>query len=126
MFGSCRAARCRGVVVWAVVILSAGCAGDEPAPDAPPRVDGAALFAQACARCHAADGAGGLPMAAGGPAPADLRQPAWQRSRSDAEIVAAIRDGRGAMPPFHDVLTSAQIDALAAHVRALASPAGEP
>lgn len=60
-------------------------------------------------------------MVANGPRPVNLRDPAWQASRTDAELVAAIRDGRGAMPPFSDLLTRDQITALAAYVRSLNS-----
>lgn len=58
-------------------------------------------------------------MAAGGPKPIDLRNPEWQRGRTDAEIAAAIQDGRGAMPPFADVLTREQVTALVGYVRDL-------
>ena len=85
-------------------------------------VDGSALFAQACAKCHGADGRGGLAMAANGPRPIDLTSQEWHRARSDQEIVVAIRSGRGAMPPFGDVLTPEQIDALGAYVRRLKRP----
>jgi len=61
-------------------------------------------------------------MAVNGPRPADLTTVEWQRSRSDAEVTSAIRDGRGAMPPFQDVLSSQQIDAVAAYVRTLKRP----
>ena len=61
-------------------------------------------------------------MAVNGPRPADLTTAEWQRSRTDAEIVAAIRNGRGAMPPFQDVLTPPQIEALGAYVRTLKRP----
>jgi mono/diheme cytochrome c family protein len=81
--------------------------------------DARALFAQACAKCHAEDGTGGLPAAANGPRPVDLTSADWQRSRSDAEIADAIKNGRGAMPPFADVLTTDQINALASYIRAL-------
>jgi mono/diheme cytochrome c family protein len=60
-------------------------------------------------------------MAANGPRPVDLRDAAWQASRSDLELRSAIRDGRGAMPPFNDVLTPAEIAALTRYVRQLAS-----
>jgi mono/diheme cytochrome c family protein len=99
----------------------AACSRSSPAAERTP-VDASALFAQACAKCHADDGTGGLPMAVNGPRPADLTTADWQRSRTDAEIVAAIRHGRGAMPPFQDVLTPPQIDALGAHVRTLKRP----
>lgn len=106
-----------------VLILSAtwttvACSRSAPAAERP-RADGQALFAQACAKCHAADGSGGLPMVANGPRPVDLTAPEWQAARTDAELTATIRNGRGAMPPFADVLDAAQVDALTAHVRSL-------
>jgi mono/diheme cytochrome c family protein len=60
-----------------------------------------------------------LPTVANGPRPTDLTSIEWQRSRTDDEVGAAIRTGRGAMPPFADVLTAAQIDALRAYVKSL-------
>jgi cytochrome c6 len=105
----------------ATIATAAACSPSTPAAGRAP-VDAAALFAQACAKCHAADGTGGLPMAANGPRPADLTAAEWQRTRSDAEVVAAIRSGRGAMPPFQDVLTAEQIDALGKYVRTLQRP----
>ena len=85
----------------------------------PTAVNEKALFAQACAKCHGEDGRGGLPTVANGPKPVDLTSDAWQQSRSDGELISAIRDGRGAMPPFADVLTTEQVEALVAHLRAL-------
>ena len=95
----------------------AACSRSAPVPER--GADGSALFAQACAKCHAADGRGGLPTVANGPRPADLTAAAWQQTRSDTDLTAAIRNGRGAMPPFEDVLTGEQINALAAYVRTL-------
>jgi mono/diheme cytochrome c family protein len=100
---------------------AAGCSRPAPAAE-PARVDASALFAQACAKCHAADGTGGLPMVANGPRPVDLTTGEWQRSRSDAELLAAIRDGRGAMPPFQGVLNNDQMTALVPYVRTLKRP----
>ena len=98
----------------------AACSRSAPVPER--GADGSALFAQACAKCHAADGRGGLPTVANGPRPVDLTDAEWQRARSDDEVIAAIRHGRGAMPPFADLLTAEQINALAAHVRTLKRP----
>lgn len=97
------------------------CAREAAGSRGPAAVSGAQVFEQACAKCHGADGSGGLPTVANGPKPIDLRSADWQRSRTDAEIGAAIRDGRGAMPPFADVLSPDQIGALTAHVRHLAT-----
>ena len=107
------------------VCAAAGCAQQAPAadrqtsgPDAP------RLYAIACSKCHGADGRGGLPMVANGPRPIDLHDATWQASRSDTEIVAAIRNGRGAMPPFSDVLKPEDITALAGYVRTFRASGG--
>lgn len=118
---SCRSAKSR-LAAFAAVLLCAGaaaCADPAPAAQNEPPVDARQLFAQACAKCHGPDGAGGLPMADGGPKPIDLRDPQWQGSRSDAEITDAILKGRGAMPPFEGVLSSKQVLALVRHIRSL-------
>ena len=114
---------CR-VVCAVVVTLCAGfgaCSRSAPAA-AHSSSDAAALFAQACAKCHAADGSGGLPTVVNGPRPIDLTATEWQRARSDAEVIGTIRTGRGAMPPFADVLTSEQITALGSYIRTLKRP----
>ena len=109
------------ILACALCTGAAACARSAPAAERT-AIDGRALFAQACAKCHAADGSGGLPMAANGPRPVNLTAAEWQRSRSDDEIVATLRDGRGAMPPFKDVISAEQIAALAAYVRTLQRP----
>jgi cytochrome c6 len=111
----------RVLVVLCTAAVGA-CASQAPAAQSPAQgPDAPQLFGRACAKCHSSDGSGGLPMAAGGPRPVNFHDPAWQASRTDAEIAGAIRDGRGAMPPFAGVLTPAEITALAAHVRGLHS-----
>jgi cytochrome c6 len=113
----CRAVRI--VLLLVFTITAAACSRSDPAAAA---IDARALFGQACAKCHAEDGSGGLPTVANGPRPVDLTAAEWQRSRSDTDLVAAIKDGRGAMPPFTDVLTTDQIRALASYVRTLKRP----
>ncbi|MGH9308845.1 MAG: c-type cytochrome [Vicinamibacterales bacterium] len=112
---------CSAGLLLAAALVS-GCVQAAPAAQDARAIDAPQLFAQACAKCHADGGSGGLTMATNGPRPIDLRDPEWQRSRSDGEIAAAIRDGRGAMPPFNDVLTPEQIAALGRHVRTLRKP----
>jgi mono/diheme cytochrome c family protein len=112
--------RALSLVMLTMCTSAAACAPSPPVDQI--ATDPATLFAQACAKCHAADGSGGLPMAANGPRPTDLTSAEWQQSRSDAELVAAIKDGRGAMPPFSGLLTPDQIAALAAHIRKLKRP----
>lgn len=86
---------------------------------APPADDGEATFRDVCARCHGAEGKGGVPVTAGGTAPRDLTDATWQTSVSDAQIETVIRTGKPPMPAFHAVLTSEQIKAVAAKVRRL-------
>jgi mono/diheme cytochrome c family protein len=115
--------RCRlaHAIVLIVCTGAAACSRSAPAAERVP-IDAPALFAQACAKCHAGDGTGGLPTVVNGPRPVDLTAAEWQRARTDAELIATIRDGRGAMPPFQDVLSGEQITALASHVRTLKRP----
>ena len=119
---SCRGRVRRLLSVTALIGCAIGAACTRSTPAATSAVDAKALFAQACARCHAEDGSGGLPTAVNGPRPADLRAADWQASRTDAELIAAIRTGRGAMPPFEDVLNTDQIAALGAYLRSLKRP----
>ncbi len=84
----------------------------------PPPAEGRELFASVCSRCHGADGSGGLPVFDGGPSPRNFRDHAFQTSRSDADLVQAIRNGKGAaMPPFGTTFNDAQIAALVAQIR---------
>jgi mono/diheme cytochrome c family protein len=111
-----------GAVRLFLVLLAmsaAACARSSQASEEAQAVDTVQLFGQACAKCHGTEGAGGLPTVANGPRPVDFRDASWQRSRSDDDIAAAIRNGRGAMPPFADLLTPGEIVRLTRHVRSL-------
>ena len=98
------------------------CTSQTPQSAEASAVDGGKLFARACAKCHGVDGTGGLPMAVHGPKPIDFRDSAWQSSRTNMEIASAIRDGRGAMPPFNDLLKPEDVTALTEYVRQLGVP----
>ena len=111
--------------VLAATLATGACTRGGPS-SSPPAEDAAHLFARACAKCHGDDGSGGLPTVPGGLRPIDLRQRGWQESRTDEEIAAAIRHGRGAMPPFADVLTGEQVAALTQYVRQLGTSATNP
>ncbi|MDH3605869.1 MAG: c-type cytochrome [Acidimicrobiia bacterium] len=66
----------------------------------PPAGDAEGLFADYCSRCHGPDASGGV-------------GPALKTSRlTPAEMVPVIGNGRGAMPAFSAILTSAEVDAL--------------
>ncbi|GMV43715.1 MAG: hypothetical protein AMXMBFR64_54310 [Myxococcales bacterium] len=111
------------VVVMVIMVAVQGCkaAGSE-------QPDGQALFGSACARCHAADGTGGIAEPGRTP-PRDLSAGSWQTSVTDEHIRRVILEGTGGMPPFKDVLQSPQVTAVVQHVRTLrrtsAQPVGE-
>jgi mono/diheme cytochrome c family protein len=85
-----------------------------------PSAEGAALFASTCARCHGADGVGGLPLWEGGPSPRNFHDHGFHASHSDADLKRIVREGKPpGMPPFSTILTEAQIDSVVAHVRSL-------
>lgn len=81
---------------------------------------GKTLFVNNCARCHGAEGTGGLPVFEGGPSPRNFRDHAFHAERTDAQIKMTIVNGKGSgMPPFGTLFDEAQLDALVQHVRSL-------
>ncbi|WP_137895739.1 cytochrome c [Ramlibacter sp. 2FC] len=103
------------------------------APASRAAADGPALYAQHCASCHQADGAGTV-----GLAPA-LKGQHWTRLGADRAYLltvlvhglsGAIQVGGqtfvGSMPAFGSQLDDAALAALATHVRGLQGAAGEP
>lgn len=102
-------------VVW-LLTFTAGCSAVK-AP--PPPADGKRLFAAVCARCHGEDGRGGVPLDAG-IAPRNFRDAAFQRDRTDEQIMKAIVDGKNdAMPGFGQTFNPSQLRALVAYIRTL-------
>lgn len=70
-----------------------------------------------CTICHGPDGSGsavGKSMKV-----PDLRSQAVQK-KADSELSGIISNGKGAMPSFKSSLSDAQIQALVAHIRAMA------
>jgi mono/diheme cytochrome c family protein len=87
------------------------------------RVDkGAALYAARCAPCHGAFGqplaTSDLPPGVQRP-PRDLRDPAFQRSMSDAELIVAMQHGKNAMPAIPGVRDEQQALDIVVFVRLL-------
>ncbi len=102
----------------ASLLVLTGCK-NRAASDEPPQ-SGAELYRTACRRCHGDDGSGGPPVK--GTSPRNLRDPKFQESHTDAQIVETIRNGTATgMPPFRAVFTQADLAALVAHVRGLKS-----
>jgi mono/diheme cytochrome c family protein len=78
---------------------------------------GAALYKEKCIGCHAADGSGNAPMGKALKA-GDLRS-AQIQGKKDAELAAAITNGKGKMPAQKG-LSAAQVSQILDYVRTLA------
>jgi mono/diheme cytochrome c family protein len=76
------------------------------------------VYMENCARCHGGDGRGQTPMGKVFAATNLADASWWKKERvNDKRLVAAIRDGRGQMPPFGKKLSKEEIAALAAFVK---------
>ncbi len=87
---------------------------------------GQATYNHYCVYCHGDTGAGdGFNAFNVDPHPRDFSDPAWQKSRSDADLVDAIRRGGAGvglspmMPPWGRTLSAAQIDQVVQYIRTL-------
>jgi high-affinity iron transporter len=92
------------------------------------RLEGEGLYARSCIACHGALGAADGPSASLlTRVPPDIGTFAWQAERSDAELVAIVRDGIAgtAMPPSEG-LSPVQLARIVAHLRALAATRAAP
>lgn len=108
-------------LIFPLIICSGVLAIGGPANRIPasPAADGNAVYAAKCASCHGKDGRG-LPnwRAKGQP---DFTSAAWQKSKTDAQLIAATKEGKGKlMPAFKAKLSDAEISAVVARVRAFA------
>jgi hypothetical protein len=74
------------------------------------------LYNRYCIRCHGVDGRGVWDI----PNVPDFTNARWQACRSDAQLVRAILEGRGAvMPPFRGTLTLEESWGMARYLRTL-------
>ncbi|MBO0858277.1 MAG: cytochrome c, partial [Chloracidobacterium sp.] len=71
-----------------------------------------ALYSKYCSKCHLEDGKGLESLS-----PPNFTDEKWQAANTNAALAKGIREGQGAMPPFKDVLTPAQINSLIKHIR---------
>jgi cytochrome c6 len=107
------------ISVTAIILSSYALTTGEPAANLAPSsaADGAALYVAKCAICHGKDGRG-IPSwrAKGQP---DFTDATWQKSRTNAQIAEATKNGKGKfMPPFKTKLSDEEIAAVAARVKA--------
>ena len=82
---------------------------------------GPKVFAVRCALCHGPDGHGDGPgSAALNPKPRNFHDQAYMKTRTDAQLLEIIRNGKGVMPKWGGILSEAEMQAVLAHVRELA------
>ncbi len=96
------------------ILLALACLVALPAFASP---DGAALYKAKCAMCHGPDGAGQTAMGKSLKL-RDLRSDAVQK-QTDLELTKVIAGGKGKMQGYAKQLSSADIQALIAHIRTL-------
>ena len=81
---------------------------------------GARVYAERCSPCHGDDGRGDGPTApALVPRPRNFHDPALWKDRTIAQLRATVKGGKPGtmMPPFQDVLSDAEIDAVVESLR---------
>jgi mono/diheme cytochrome c family protein len=84
---------------------------------------GAKVYSEKCSVCHGPNGKGDGPGGAAlNPKPRDHTNGAYMNARTDDELLNVIRNGKGAMPAWKDVLTDQEQHAVLKHVRTLAVP----
>lgn len=78
---------------------------------------GADTYKSKCAMCHAADGSGNTPAGKA------MKVPPFSApeimSKSDADLIAATKNGKGKMPAYSGKLTDPQIKDVVAYIRTL-------
>lgn len=79
--------------------------------------DGAALYKTKCTSCHGADGSGQTPVGKSMKI-RDLRSAEVQK-QTDIQLTDIIAGGKGKMPAYGKQISTADIQALIAHIRTL-------
>lgn len=91
-----------------------------PAPVAEAGDVGAKVFATKCALCHGPSGHGdGAASKALNPKPRNFHDKAYMATRTDAQLLEVIHQGKGAMPKWEGQLSEAEIAAVLKHIREL-------
>jgi len=125
--------------LWLSVALTPGPRGATPrrgqsdprvmpaaAPAAAPTAFASRFFRRYCASCHGEDFTGADARALTPQIP-DFTSAAWQTSRSDAQLLVSILEGKGKrMPAYHGRLDRDKARALVAYVRQAGPPRPEP
>ena len=101
----------RRLILMLTVVAAASSAGMSHAQT------GADMYKSKCMMCHAADGSGNSP------AGKMMKVPPFSSpdliKASDADLIAATKNGKGKMPAYNGKLTDAQIKDVIVYVRTL-------
>jgi mono/diheme cytochrome c family protein len=103
-----------------------GTTGDAATPEGSAMAGdvGAKVYSEKCALCHGAGGKGDGPGGAAlNPKPRDHTDGGYMNGRTNEELLAIIKDGKGAMPAWGTTLSAEEMNAVLKHVRSLAVPA---
>ena len=111
-----------GALGLGAALLAAGCHRSQGDPAS---VNAEQTFASVCAKCHGADGKGGVPAAEGANPPRNFCDASFQASRSDEDLKQVIRKGKGGMPAFGNLFSDADLLALVHKIRTFNPPAKE-
>ena len=103
-------------LLGALAVCASGACHGGPEGHDQAETSAAETFAKVCARCHGADGKGGVGPE-GSNAPRNFWDASFQASRTDEELKQAIRKGKGGMPPFGNLFADPVLEALVRKVR---------
>jgi len=79
---------------------------------------GEQVYKQRCALCHGPDGHGNGPGAAAlNPKPRNYHDAKYMNSKTDAELLATIHNGKGAMPAWKAILSETQMQSVLMYER---------
>ena len=127
----------RAATALLLLVGATDCARRQAAPAAPaaaaePSYEmrlGRGVFRHYCQTCHGETGAGdGFNAFNLDPRPRDLSDPAFQKTKSDADLSDAVRRGGSGvglsplMPPWGRTLSAREIDQVVLYVRSLKKP----
>lgn len=104
---------------------------DQAQPPAQPEAGGQARAARAlwqvsCAGCHGRNGLGDGPTPPPGAQMPNFATAEFQASRTDAQLVLAMKEGKGMMPSFAKQLNESGFAALVQLIRSFGPPAKGP
>jgi mono/diheme cytochrome c family protein len=82
--------------------------------------EGQKIYQLRCTPCHGAQGKGDGPLGKSlNPPPRDHTNGSYMNAQTDEQLLTVIRNGKGAMPPWGNTLSEADLMNVLAYVRSL-------